>query len=187
MDEGIDYKKIVRKEIKNLKSKLTCDEVNLRTGKILENFYNLSSYRDCKRLYTYVKYNQEVNTRFLISNALERGISVCIPRVEGNNMEFYEIKDLEGLINGSYNIPEPNPCKSIKDDVYSGLMIMPGLAFDKFHHRIGYGGGFYDKYLEAHKDFTKVALCYDFQVLDYIETKSHDIEVDIIVSENKIL
>lgn len=173
----------VRKQVREQKKQLSREEIDLRSRRILDNLYLMDIYKDAQRIYVYVNYNQEVNTSFLIDKALNDGKTVLVPKVLGDEMVFYRITSRQELDSGAYGIPEPKE-GCIMDDMYEGLMILPGLAFDKKHHRIGYGGGFYDRYLTEHPDFMKLALCYDFQVFDVIETEEFDVPVDVIITEN---
>lgn len=176
-------KKTVRKLVRDQKRQLTKAQINERTEIILKNLYKMEFYKNAERIYLYVNYNQEVNTSILIDEGIKEGKEIFVPRVDGEEMEFYRIFSREELESGAYGILEPKKgCMS--DEGHSGLMILPGLAFDKKHHRIGYGGGFYDRYLEKYPDFYKAALCYDFQVFEEIMTEELDIPVDIVISES---
>lgn len=181
-----DAKKSLRALIKEQKKKLLPQDVDARTKQILEQLTNCKEYQLATRIYTYVNYNQEVNTTMLIQRAIKEGKQVLVPRVQGDVMEFYEIFDQNDLESGAYGILEPvSRCKA--DSIHSGMMIMPGLAFDRKHHRIGYGGGYYDKYLALHPDFYKIALCFDFQIVPCVPFEEQDIPVDCIISEQEIL
>lgn len=175
-------KKYIRACVREQKKKLTSEDVNFRTEKILKYLYEAKEFKEAHNIFTYVNYNQEVNTMLLIKECWKLGKNVFVPKVIGNEMFFYRIHSLDDLESGAYGIPEPiESCKASSKN--TGLMIMPGLAFDKEHHRIGYGGGFYDKYLEKFPEFYKIALCYDFQVFDKIITDKFDIPVDLVISE----
>lgn len=176
-------KKQIRASVREQKKKLFLAEINERTGKILRNLYEMKEYQDAGRIYAYVNYNQEVNTSMLIKEALSSGKEVLVPRVMNEEMEFYRITSIKDLESGSYGILEPKEYAPA-DEIHSGFMILPGLAFDKNHHRIGYGGGFYDRYLEKYPIFYKVALCYDFQIFEEIESEEQDIPVDCVIYEN---
>ena len=77
-------------------------------------------------------------------------------------------------------IPEPIADGPVADDE-TALVLMPGMAFDREGHRIGYGGGFYDKFLAREGNHPTLALCYDFQMLDHLETEDHDIPVNYVI------
>lgn len=176
-------KKTVRKLVRDQKRQLTEAQIKERTEKILDILRKMEFYEKAERIYLYVNYNQEVNTSILIDEGLKEGKEIFVPRVDGEQMNFYRIHSRDDLESGVCGILEPKAGCSV-DTKHSGLMILPGLAFDQKHHRVGYGGGFYDRYLEKYPDFYKAALCYDFQVFMKIETEESDIPVDIVISES---
>lgn len=178
-------KKELRKLVREEKRKLLPEDIRKRSMAILKNLYQTESYQKAERVFVYVNYNQEVDTSLLIDHALEEGKTILVPKVLGECMEFYRIASREELEKGAYGILEP-VLECEKDTSCQGLMILPGLVFDRNHHRIGYGGGFYDRYLMEHPDFEKVALCYDFQVVEKIETEEFDIPVDVIITETEV-
>lgn len=165
---------------------MTQDEIKKKSHIIAEILYNLDEFTEASSVFIYVNYNQEVETISIIKKCLELGKNVFVPKVHGDVILFHQIKNIEkDLTLGAYGILEPS--NEQVDYSHSGLLIMPGVAFDREHHRIGYGGGFYDKYLEAANQHHKVALAYGFQVLDMIDTNNQDIKVDCIITENGIL
>lgn len=101
-------------------------------------------------------------------------------------MEFVKIKSYQDLAPGYMGIMEP-----VSDDYASlknGLLVMPGIAFDTQKNRIGYGGGFYDRYLQQHmSDFYKTAICFDYQIVEHIMSEEFDIKPDKIITEKRII
>ena len=122
---------------------------------------------------------------YLFELKKEREIHVAVPKVLGDEMEFFEIDSFSELEKGCMGILEPSTSKIVKPE--NAFMVLPGLAFDTEHARLGYGGGFYDKYISKYgvEKFMKVALCYDFQMQkkDAIESESNDIKVDMIITD----
>ena len=112
--------------------------------------------------------------------AQQDGKRVAVPKVFGDEMKFLWLDDLNAVAPGAYNIPEPIADGPEADDE-TALVLMPGLAFDPEGHRLGYGGGFYDKFLAAEPDHPTLALCYDFQMLPHLDTESYDIPVDRVL------
>ena len=95
-------------------------------------------------------------------------------------MRFIWMEDLSLTEKSSCGIPEPVSDEPIADDPHA-LVLMPGMAFDAAGHRIGYGGGYYDKFLAAEPDHPTLALCFDFQVVEHLETEEFDIPVDAVL------
>ena len=112
--------------------------------------------------------------------AIRDGKRVAVPKVIGDEMVFIYIEDLSGIEDGYCGIPEPVEDGPVAEDP-TALVLMPGLAFDPQGHRIGYGGGFYDRFLASEPQHPTLALCYDFQMLPHLETEPHDIPVDTVL------
>ena len=143
-------------------------------------FAETEAYRNARSIYGYLPYNQEVRTVPMLEQAIRDGKRVAVPKVFGDEMKFIWLDDLSRVEKGYSGIPEPIDDGPEADDP-NALVLMPGLAFDKEGHRIGYGGGFYDKFLATEPDHPTVALCYDFQVLEHLETEEFDIPVDLVL------
>lgn len=173
-------KQELRKSIREQKRAMTAQEIERRSALLLEKFVATDTYRKADTLYGYLPYNQEVRTVPILEQALKDGKRVAVPKVYGEEMKFIYLTDLSQVAKGYAGIPEPildEPVAQAK----TALVLMPGLAFDPQGHRIGYGGGFYDKFLSAEPEHPTVALCYDFQVLPQLETEAFDIPVDLVL------
>lgn len=176
-------KKAFRREISAKKRAMTIEQIESASQRLAEQLFDTEAYKQAKSIYAYLSYNQEVRTEGIIRRALADGKRVAVPKVFGDDMKFLWIDDLDHIAPGAYNIPEPIADDPEADDV-SAMILMPGLAFDVEGHRLGYGGGFYDRYLAEHHDHTLVALCYDFQLFDHLETEAHDIPVDLVIADS---
>lgn len=178
----------IRKTVKEKKRILSKAYVEQYSKMLCDVFTSQSFYRDAAFVYAYLAYNTEIITNGIIERAWADGKTVAVPKVfDDGVMEFIKIDTFDDISEGYCGIPEPVKGEIVKAD--SALIIMPGLAFDKAHNRIGYGGGFYDRYLERYADcrFTKISLAYDFQIFNQLETEAHDQKVDAIVTETGIL
>ena len=173
-------KKELRRAIRERKRAMTEEEIVSRSEKLAQLFYASEAYRSAKTVYGYMPYNQEVRTVPMLEQALRDGKKVAVPKCYGSEMKFIYLDDLTQVEKGYANIPEPIADAPIADDE-TALVLMPGLAFDPQGHRIGYGGGFYDKFLSAEPNHPTLALCYEFQMLPYLETEEHDIPVDTVL------
>lgn len=176
-------KKALRREIGAMKAALTPEQVEQRSAVLAQRLYETEQYRDCRSLYAYLSFNQEVRTNPIIERAWADGKRVAVPKVMGQEMVFIWIDSFEGLVpQGAYNITEPIEDGPVADDE-TALVLMPGLAFDPEGRRVGYGGGYYDRYLEKEPHHPLVALCYDFQLLPHLDTDPHDIPVDLVITD----
>ena len=173
-------KKELRATIRARKRAMTEEEIVSRSEALTRLFLDSDAYKNAKTIYGYLPYNQEVRTVPMLEQALKDGKRVAVPKCYGDEMRFIFMDDLSKVEKGYANIPEPIADGPVADDT-TALVLMPGLAFDPQGHRCGYGGGFYDKFLSAEPNHPTLALCYEFQMLPYLETEAHDIPVDTVL------
>lgn len=173
-------KKELRRSIRERKRAMTEVEIVSRSEKLGVLFAQSEAYKAAKTIYGYLPYNQEVRTVPMLEQALRDGKRVAVPKVYGDEMKFLYLDDLTKVSKGYAGIPEPIADEPVADDK-TALVLMPGLAFDPAGHRIGYGGGFYDKFLAAEPNHPTLALCYEFQMLPELHTEEHDIPVDTVL------
>ena len=180
-------KKEIRALIKAQKAALTEDYVRDYSARVTERFCAQDFYRSAPVLYAYLTFNQELRTDGLIRRAWADGKRVAVPRVLSQGvMEFYYIDSFEGFVTSAFGVPEPPEDPEKLADEPDVLLLMPGLAFDRAHNRVGYGGGFYDRYIERYQAkgtrIFKPALAYDFQIVDAIPANDFDIRVDAVLT-----
>lgn len=173
-------KKTLRAEIRAKKRAMTAQEIEEKSAALAKAFYETAEYKNAKTIYGYLPYNQEVRTTQMLAHAMADGKQVAVPKVYGDEMKFILLSDLSQVAKGYAGIPEPIADGPVAADP-TALVLMPGLAFDPEGHRLGYGGGFYDKFLAAEPDHPTLALCYDFQMLPHLDTESYDIPVDRVL------
>ncbi len=170
----------LRKQIREKKRAMTPEQIEEKSRALGALFAASEAYRQAKTIYGYLPYNQEVRTVAMLERALADGKRVAVPKCYGDEMRFIYMDDLSKVEKGYAGIPEPIADEPIADDE-TALVLMPGLAFDPQGHRIGYGGGFYDKFLAKEPDHPTLALCYDFQMLPHLDTEEFDIPVDTVL------
>ena len=170
----------LRREIRARKRAMTEAEIEERSAKLAQLFFASRAYQNAKTIYGYLPYNQEVRTVPMLERALKDGKKVAVPKVCGDEMKFLYLDDLTAVAKGYAGIPEPIADEPVAHDE-TALVLMPGLAFDPQGHRIGYGGGFYDKFLAAEPNHPTLALCYEFQMLPKLDVEDHDIPVDTVL------
>ncbi len=173
-------KATLRKHIKEQKRAMTEAQIVQASEKLGELFAASQAYKDARTIYFYLPYNQEVRTVPMLQRALDDGKKVAVPKCYGDEMRFIYLEDLSQVEKGYCGIPEPIADGPVADDK-TALVLMPGLAFDKEGHRIGYGGGFYDKFLAAEPEHPTLALCYAFQMVDHLETEEFDVPVGTVL------
>lgn len=173
-------KQELRKSIREQKRQMSEFEIVQKSEQLAALFLASEAYQQADTIYGYLPYNQEVRTVPMLEQALKDGKKVAVPKVYGDEMKFIYLSDLSLVEKGYAGIPEPIADTPVAADEYA-LVLMPGLAFDPDGHRIGYGGGFYDKFLCREPHHPTLALCYDFQVLPHLETDTFDIPVDTVL------
>lgn len=170
----------LRREIRARKRAMTEAEIEERSARLARLFFASEAYQKAKTIYGYLPYNQEVRTVPMLERVLKDGKKVAVPKVYGDEMKFLYLDDLNAVAKGYAGIPEPIADEPVAQDE-TALVLMPGLAFDPQGHRIGYGGGFYDKFLAAEPNHPTLALCYEFQMLPKLDVEDHDIPVDTVL------
>lgn len=173
-------KQELRSAIRARKRAMTQEEIQIRSDALCQKFLESDAYRRASTLYGYLPYNQEVRTWPILERAIADGKRVAVPKVYGDEMKFIYLEDLTQVEKGYSGIPEPIADGPVAEDK-TALVLMPGLAFDPQGHRIGYGGGFYDKFLSREPEHPTLALCYEFQMVEKLETEQFDIPVDEVI------
>lgn len=180
-------KSVIRKEIINKRKLLPLDTRLHASDSILNKLYSLEEYKLADRILIYADSNGEVPTDKLILNSLLNGKHVYAPVCgEEYSMDFYEIFALEEMYPGSYGIREPLTIDNLRlkeaDINDKTLIIVPGVAFDKHNNRMGYGKGYYDRFLSRMPIINRIALSYDFQIVDCLEVTVTDIPMTKIIT-----
>lgn len=189
MVKNTEQKKQIRTKILKLRSGYPSDEKSVSDRMITERILESTFYQEARCVYSYVSVGNEADTLSLIRTALHDGKRVAAPRVRGKHrMEFYFIKSLADLVSGFHGIPEPGPwCPKAPYPGKDVLMCIPGTAFDRSGRRIGYGGGYYDTYLEKCHECRRTALAYSFQIVEEIPAESHDMDMQYIFTEKELI
>jgi 5-formyltetrahydrofolate cyclo-ligase len=183
-------KKALRIEVLKKRESISKKEKDLLDKIILDKLYESNLYKTSKNIFVYVSFRDEINTIKLIERALLDNKNIYVPKVYNSTktMKAIFINSLDKLEKNKMGILEPKDDTLVIDKNDIDLIIVPGAVFDKSFNRIGYGGGYYDRYLEEIKyKNNKIALAYDFQIIDEIEAESHDIKVDYIITDKRIL
>lgn len=194
-----DAKKKLRKEILHTRNAMPVEERLEKSEKLLQTLYSMELYQSEEVILAYVDYQSEVVTLPFIEKALMDGKRVFCPKVMGDEMEFYRINNIRELEEGYKGIREPKVLQKFVDtagnqqtvkSMRRPLALIPGVVFDRSCHRIGYGKGFYDKYLtrlseNGIKVYT-VGLGYECQMVSEAPCEAHDIKLDMVVTERAI-
>lgn len=191
-----DMKGEIRKRILGLRNAMTEAEVEEKSREVLKAVLGIDSFDVFGTVMCYMDFNNEVKTGEIINLFLSKGKRVAIPAVEKygktakSRIVAYQINSLEEeMQKGAYGILEPvKDISRVVDPKEFELVLVPGVAFDRNGNRIGFGAGYYDKFLcKTRKDCVKAGLAYEYQVLDSIPAEKHDILMDYIITEKGIV
>lgn len=180
-------KKSLRKHFSALRRQnYTLEKCDAITEKILTG----REYNTCSQLFVYSSYNYEADTQKIIDNCLDTGKKIALPYVtdKAHTMVFVYIKDKKELVKNKYGIYEPVfDLKNIAVSDENTFIIVPGLAFDRQKNRLGYGGGYYDKYLSENTYMQALGIGFQCQLIPQLETEITDIKLDMIMTEEETL
>jgi len=160
-----------------------------KSKEVYSNLCKIEEYIESKRVMYYVSFDSEVDTQYMIKEELrKREKKIYVPKVKGSGLQIFEIKDFSELKPGFRNILEPTEeNKAPEDPEKIDIVIVPGVVFDLHGFRIGYGGGYYDRFLRRVSAF-KIGLAFDIQVVNSLSgvISPDDEKIDILVSESAV-
>jgi len=176
-------KKKLRDEFKKHRREMPKSEKASRDFEILNRIIALSEYKEAKMLLTYVSTDIEVDTKALIEGALLDGKAVLVPKcVDGKiDMKFHKITSFSDLKPGAFGVLEPENCEEV-NEFHDAVCILPGLGFDLQGYRLGYGKGYYDRFLANFKG-KNIGVCYNICLKTLLPHGKYDKMVDVLVTE----
>ncbi len=183
-----ELKMNIRKRVIEKRDSMPYEERVSKSRAIFEKLIDMPEYKEADNVLVYASMRSEVNTDDIILDSLSGGKNVFCPKCldkKNGIMKFIRIDRFEDLKEGYYGIREPEYNEdSVVFDEQKGnsLVIVPGVAFDNAGNRIGYNGGYYDRFFMKHPDVTSVALAYDIQIVSEVPTEQHDIPVQNVIS-----
>jgi len=179
-------KRALRTETLARRRELSAQQVSCQSLALQSHFLALSEYQRAQVLALYAPIHHEVETSAVAEQALGAGKTLLYPAVQGSDMQFRCVRGLSELVPGRFGIPEP--VGESWEPQLADLIVVPGVAFDRSGRRIGYGKGYYDKSLHRLEGSGRlVGFCYDFQLYDEIVGEPHDVMMDIIVTEIRVV
>ena len=179
-------KDILRTRVKNMRKSMTHDEVEEKSALICKRLFDSGILDDTKTVMVYFDAFNEVCTRDIISGLFEQGKRLAAPVTDKttNTLTAYYFTPEDTLIKGAYNITEP-PRTSKADFSEIDAIIIPGIAFDRHGNRMGFGAGYYDRFLENFHG-KKIGICYKYQCKYDVPVSEHDIPMDYVINEEEI-
>jgi 5-formyltetrahydrofolate cyclo-ligase len=182
-------KKEIRKMTQEIRDGIETEEKKILDDLIIKNLFSWDIYKKASYIFCYVNFRSEINTSKILKTAMTEGKTVTVPKIDlkAGLMKAYVIENInKDLIPGEYGIMEPMDICHEADYSKIDLIIAPGLGFTKNGGRIGYGGGYYDRFIQKNSNIPVCALTYDRLVLDYLPVKDHDVPVDYLITEKSV-
>lgn len=180
------HRELIRTKIKQLRHSQSAENIKNNSLKIHEKLFSTEQLSHSKCIAFYSSLDKEVSTSTMINKALDLGKIVCLPKINSKekNMMFHNILSTTSLEKNNFGILEPT-----NDEICTNIdfIIVPGIVFDQSGNRIGFGYGYYDNFLNSTNIKYKIALAFDFQIVDKIDKLEHDIPMDMIITENRII
>jgi 5-formyltetrahydrofolate cyclo-ligase len=181
-------KRSIRRTMLEHRRALTLEECRTASLAIQQTFLDSDEYGTSRVLVIYSAIHNEVDTQSIMQHAWNDGKCIAFPAVVGHTLAFQEVKAVSSLQEGAFGILEPCPtCRKFSPDEID-VFIVPGVAFDLNGYRVGYGKGYYDRTLHRMENLGRlVGVCYDFQLVEKIVGEPHDVQMDIIITEKRII
>lgn len=184
--ERTKEKKALREAMRQKRDSMMPEDIQNLSREIFQRLRAHIIYQEAPVIYSYASFRSEADTWDFNRHILSDGKILALPKVLGKeNIEFYRITSMDQLVQGYMGIWEPGPeCLLVKG--LAGLILVPGLAFDSRLFRLGYGGGFYDRYL-CGGDLISCGAAFEDQIIDRVPRESFDYPLDYIVTERQML
>ncbi|MBO8171656.1 MAG: 5-formyltetrahydrofolate cyclo-ligase [Bacillaceae bacterium] len=188
-------KREIRRKILALRGNLTEDERNQKSDCIVQRLIGWELYQQAKTLAVFISFGDEADLSALIDHAVENEKEVLIPRVvdrKNGQLRFYRFTGWDQLETGAYGIREPDPKQAEAGRIEElDLIITPGVAFDRTGSRLGYGGGYYDRFFaslsrECREMPPRAGVGFELQIVDQIPVESFDVRLTHLVTEKEI-
>jgi len=180
----------LRGNLKKIRMNLSKEEVFEKSEKIKKNLFEMDDFKRADNVLFYVSYDNEVITHKMIKEYLSSGKEVFVPVTDKENrcLNISRLERWGDLVVGAYDILEPKKecVKELSIDLID-LVVVPGVAFDESGNRLGHGMGYYDGFLKKSDKMVSIGLAFEFQVVDFVPFEKHDVPLDKIVTEKRVI
>ncbi len=185
-----DTKDTLRKRMILLRECMTGSEREKASWYIQDSIFKLPEYQNAEVIFAFAGYGSEVSTLNAVFKMINQGKQVALPRIiDEEEMRFYMVRKISDIRKNSLKIPEPEEgCPEA--DMRPDMILMPGVAFDQRFARLGYGRGYYDRYLTSRgydRFVWKIALGFSCQVVKKVPSTDRDVKVDMIITEKRVI
>ena len=176
-------KEEARNLVRSMRKRIPPEVFVMKSGILCRKLIRSDEWQSAKTVLLYASLPGEVVTDLLFEDAFRSGRTVAVPKVTGSEIVFSRITSMSDLSEGTFRIPEPR--EIVPFDFEQPLIVLPGVAFDVTGNRVGYGRGFYDRYLSAHPGLKNCAVAYDFSVFPQILADEWDVRTDCLITEKR--
>ena len=174
----------LRKQLLDARDSLSLDFINITSKQIQDNLRKVDFFRNAKSIGAYYSIGSEVKTHDILQEILKSEKEVSLPKIAKKDLVFKKIRSLSDLEEGNFSVMKPKDyCEEVKK---IEVIIVPAIALTRDGHRLGYGFGYYDRYLSGKKSKT-IALGYSKQIIKSFPYSDHDIRIDCIVTEDRVI
>jgi 5-formyltetrahydrofolate cyclo-ligase len=183
-----EQKRLIRAQLLQARTALPAEERRLKSGQICARICRLPAFIQADCIFGYIPVRAEVDVMPLLEEALKEHKTLALPRCldRRGTMAFYQIRSFEDLVPGAFHIPEPREgLEEVRPT--SGLMLVPGVGFDRDAGRLGYGGGYYDRFIGKAAGMQYIAPAYGIQITQTLPMEAHDAHVDLLITEEQII
>ncbi len=190
-------KKRLREKLLKRRDAIPPELKSAKESAIEDRLFSLDEFKKAQSILMYVSFRSEVDTRGFLDNILKLGKNLVMPLVDARHkvLKLYEVKSTDELKPGYMGIPEPGILRNRRCSLKEiDLVVIPGTGFDHKGNRLGYGGGYYDRLLsmeagelEEIEHITTIALAFEEQIGDEIPSEPHDIKVDMIITDERLI
>ena len=177
-------KTALRKHLLEKRDAISAELRNILSENIHQNLKHISSYTDSQKIACYFPIGSEVDTYSIMHNILNQNKCLLLPKIVNHNLVFYNIPNFEKLEKGNFGIMEPKDSCETADRI--DCILIPTVGVSKLGIRIGYGKGYYDRFLSS-TDAVKISLTYSKQIVKIIPSDSHDIKMNWVVTEDECI
>lgn len=175
----------IRKKILLLRNHQSQRRKNKKDASILAKLFKRPEIKNAKEIFTYISHKGEVSTDSVLQKFIGNK-KIIVPKMENGGICLYELKEATKFKKGQFGIREPEICLPKKELGKIEVAIVPAVAFDECGHRIGYGGGHFDRLL-GKLNCAKIGLAYEFQIIDKVPVHNYDVPVDLIITEKRTI
>lgn len=184
----ISEKKSIRRKMKQIRADILPEEKSFLDNKMRENLFASDIYKNSELVLTFISVGDEPDTREILKRVWRDGKTAAVPKcLPEHKMVFFVIESFDDCKDGAYGIPEPkDSCREADVSGKNVLCIVPGLAFDRSGARLGYGGGYYDRFLRKYPNICTLGYCAERYIIEEVPREDTDMDLWGLITEKTV-